>query len=141
MTEGSQGSGATIIRPNMRADTPAIDFATTSTPQTLSGSRDQNPSLSISTTSPHILTFLLGLASRKYTAGSTAIPLGCQTRTLTQDAEGGCKSLYTGQFTRPAIVHRVGGHQVRQQPEVASPHLSKRCLFQSGPGAVDDSHP
>lgn len=63
-----------------------------------------------------------------------------QAPTLTQDAEGGCKSLYTGQFAGPAIVHRVGGHEVRQQTKVASPHLPKWCLMQSGPGTVDDSH-
>lgn len=118
-------------------------FSSTSTSQAegLSGSWDQNPGLSILTTSPHTLTLLLGLASRKHTAGSRARPPGCQAPTLTQDAEGGRKSLHAGQFAGPAIVHRVGGHQVGQQPQVAPPHLPKRCLIQSGPGAVDDGDP
>lgn len=61
--------------------------------------------------------------------------------TLTQDAEGGRKSLYAGKFAGSAIVHRVSSHQVRQQPNVAPPHLPKWRLMQSGPGTVDDSHP
>lgn len=71
---------------------------------------------------------------------STRTP-GCQALTLTQDAEGGSEGLHAGQPAGPAIVHRVGGHQMGQEPQVAPTHLPKRSLIQSGPGAVDDSDP
>lgn len=61
--------------------------------------------------------------------------------TLTQDAEGGSKGLHAGQPAGPAIVHRIGGHQMGQEPQVAPTHLPERSLIQPGPGAVDDSDP
>ena len=74
--------------------------------------------------------------------GSKSTPTpSCQALTLTQDAEGGSEGLHAGQPAGPAIVHRVGSHQVGQEPQVAPTHLPKWSLIQSGPGAVDDSDP
>lgn len=81
----------------------------------------------------------LGTASTEHTAVCGAILLAGSA--LTQDAQGGSKGLHAGQLAGPAIVHGVGSYQVRQQPQVAPTHLPKRCLIQSGPGAVDDSDP
>lgn len=64
-------------------------------------------------------------------------------RTLerTHDAESGSQGLHAGQLARPAVVNGVGGHQVGQQPHVATPHLFKGRLVQSAPGAVNDGDP
>lgn len=60
---------------------------------------------------------------------------------LTYNAEGSSKSFHAGESAGPAIVYRVGSQEVRQEPQMAPPHLPKGCLIQFGPGAVYDSDP
>lgn len=60
---------------------------------------------------------------------------------LTYNAESSSKSFHAGKSAGPAIVYRVGSHEVGQEPQVAPSHLPKGCLIQFGPGAIYDSHP